>query len=807
MFNNMFPQPISQEIWERKYKLTTPNPEIQNDENVGDTWKRIAVACAYAPITMTGNKVGYEITKSTQQAHRDQFYEALYDFKFLPAGRIIAGAGSGRQVTLFNCYVMGIIPDDLNGIFDMLREAALTMQQGGGIGYDFSPLRPSGAPVKGVDADASGPLSFMDVWDAMCRTIMSAGARRGAMMATIRCDHPDVMNFITAKREKGRLNMFNMSVMATDEFMDAVIHNKDWALCHEVAPTVPVNWYNHERPDKSSDSLSSNMKGDKYIYQVIHARDLWDAMMENTYNHAEPGVLFVDRINKMNNLWYVEDISSTNPCGEQPLPPYGACLLGSINLSRFVKVPFYPDAVIDYDKIIKTTKAAVRMLDAVIDISNFPLPQQEAEAKYKRRMGLGITGLADMLFMLNLPYDSEKARDIAANVMKTITLAAYQESIQLAIEYGPCPAVETLEQRSQFIKSGFLQQDGIPNNLREDILRYGIRNALLTSIAPTGTISMYAGNVSSGIEPVFAASYLRKVLEDDGVTKVEQEVTDYGVLKHREHCASLGIKSKDHLQNLTTAQTLSPYDHLMMQAAVQNWVDSSISKTINCPEDITFDDFKDIYMEAYNSGLKGCTTYRPNDTLGSVLTIIEEKPSEPVQEDPVILPVHTKPTPRLKSLSGQTYKLKWQNSNFYVTINNHVDDNGQVIPFEIFINTQDMSHFQWTVALTRMMSSVFRRGGDITFVIEDLKSIMDPNGGAWIEGKYVPSFIALLGSTLESHLKLLNHDEIASWYAEEEAHQDTKQSKPMQCPSCKGFNMVISGGCPTCGDCGHSKCG
>jgi len=792
MQNNPFPQPISEEIWDRKYKLTTPNPDIPDDLSVSDTWRRIANSCADAEITLTGEKTGTEITDVSRDNWRQRFYLALEDFKFLPAGRITAGAGSGRAVTLFNCYVMGTIGDDLDSIFTNLKEAALTMQQGGGIGYDFSPIRPSGAPVKGVDANASGPLSFMDVWDAMCRTIMSAGARRGAMMATIMCTHPDVLKFIKAKREMGRLNMFNMSVMASDPFMNAVIHDLDWELCHEVAP--------------ADTSLGQSADG-LWIYEVVKARDLWNEIMDNTYNHAEPGVLFIDRINKMNNLWYVEQIASTNPCGEQPLPPYGACLLGSINLSRMVKNPFEPKASIDYDEIERTTRVAVRLLDSVIDSSNFPLPEQEAEAKFKRRMGLGITGFADMLFMVNEKYGSTISQELAEKVMKTITLAAYWESIQMAREYGPCPATETFEQRTQFVRSDFMAQEEIPSEMRDAIMQHGIRNALLTSIAPTGTISMYAGNVSSGIEPVFAGRYMRKVLEDDGVTKVEQMVEDYGVLKHREWCESTGRDVDPNPEHLVTAQTLTPNDHLVMQAAVQKWIDSSISKTINCPEDISFEEFKEVYMEAYRLGCKGCTTYRPNDTLGSVISIIEDEKEEGPEAPPAVeIPMDTV-SDREPVLTAKVYKLKWKNSNVYVTISDQWIG-GQLSPFEIFINTQDMSNFQYIVALTRMMSSVMRRGGDISFVINDLKSIMDPNGGEFVGGRYQPSFMAYLGQTLERHIDGLDETQAALEETYELLAEETQTNYlPDPCSECNAFTMVNRGGCPVCDDCGHSKCG
>lgn len=821
---NPFPQPISEEIWDRKYKLTTPNPDIPNDLRVEDTWSRIAKATSEAKLEIYGEDhatLPFGDLYSTEQNER--FYSALEDFKYLPAGRITAGAGSGRAVTLFNCYVMGTIPDDLGGIFDMLKEAALTMQQGGGIGYDFTSIRPTGAPVKGVDADASGPLSFMDVWDAMCRTIMSAGARRGAMMATMRCDHPDVMDFITAKHTKGRLNMFNMSVLATDEFMTAMLNDGDWPLCHEVKPAKPVEM--EEEPSVQNPfGKPVTMIGDRYIYEIVKAKDLWDAIMDNTYNHAEPGVLFVDRINKMNNLWYIEDISATNPCGEQPLPPYGACLLGSVNLARMVVRPFQGDAHIDFDEIKRIAAIAVRMTDAVIDISNFPLPEQQAEAKFKRRMGIGITGLADMLYMANMTYGSDRAADAAELVMKTITIEAYRESIKLAREFGPCPATATFDQRVLFLKSGFMSNPEFPSDLRDDFMSYGIRNALLTSIAPTGTISMYAGNVSSGIEPIFAPSYMRKVLDDNGKDSRKQLVEDYAVLRHREYCESLGLDPEDErfTKHLVTAQTLTPEDHLVMQAAVQKWVDSSISKTINCPKEISFEDFKAVYLRAYELGLKGCTTYRPNDTLGSVLEIVEDEPKlEEADGWNEIVGEAMAPSPsvpvRQQILDAQVYKLKWKNKNFYVTISNQ-EINGVVAPFEIFINSQDMANFQWITALTRMMSSVFRRGGDISFVVEDLKSIMDPNGGEFVAGSYQHSFIAYLGKTIQLHLERLDDTSIRYAGTDQPIEiipidpsgpyiEPAQPGAESMCPECSEYTMVNRGGCPVCDNCGHSKCG
>src|SRR5277367_4588970 len=391
---------ISQRIWDMKYRLRAPaNGDVPGealDKTIEDTWRRVAAALA--------------ATEQEPAKWVDRFYTAIDDFQFLPAGRVIAGAGSARDVTLFNCFVMGAVPDDMGGIFAHLREAALTMQQGGGIGYDFSTLRPRGAYVKGVGADASGPLSFMDVWDAMCRTIMSAGYRRGAMMAVLRCDHPDIEAFVEVKQEPGRLRMFNLSVLVTDAFMRAVEENAPWQLTFNGS-----------------------------VHHSLPARELWDKIMRATYAYAEPGVIFIDRINQRNPLYYCEEIHATNPCGEQPLPPYGACLLGSLNLARFVEEPFTPQARLDTTRLAAIVPDAVRMMDNIVDISRFPLEQQRQEAQQKRRIGLGITGLADALIMCGLRYGSPDAVAMTRGWMEAFRNAAYGASAALAAEKGPFP--------------------------------------------------------------------------------------------------------------------------------------------------------------------------------------------------------------------------------------------------------------------------------------------------------------------------------------------------------------------------------
>jgi ribonucleoside-diphosphate reductase alpha chain len=778
---------ISQQIWDMKYRLKAMDG-TPVDKTIEDSWRRIAVALAEAE------------APESRDDWTEKFFGALEGFKFLPAGRILAGAGAKRNVTLFNCFVMGTIPDDMSGIFEHLREAALTMQQGGGIGYDFSTLRPKGAPVKGVGADASGPLSFMDVWDAMCRTIMSAGHRRGAMMATMRCDHPDIENFIEAKREAGRLRMFNLSVLVSDAFMTAVKEDAPWEL-----------------------------KFNGTTYRVVQARDLWDRIMRATYAFAEPGVIFIDRINRRNNLHYCENISATNPCGEQPLPPYGACLLGSINLTTLIRDPFESTARLDVEALDELVRVAVRMMDNVVDVSNFPLPQQTHEAKAKRRIGLGVTGLADALIMCEARYGSRKAIDLTRLWMRTLQRSAYLASTELAKEKGVFPLFE----RDAYLQGESIKE--LDQDVQDAIATYGIRNALLTSIAPTGTISLFADNVSSGLEPVFSFTYTRNVLMPDG-TRQAEEVTDYAYRLFRrlkgEH-----VPLPDYFVD---AQSLAPSDHVVMQATVQDYIDSSISKTINCPVDLPFETFKDVYIQAYETGCKGCTTYRPNDITGAVL---EVKPKEkdvkneqqelplPVKADTKAKDVYeaggivymTQPLDRPEALPGQTYKVRWPESDhaLYITLNDIIQD-GRRRPFEVFINSKNMEHYAWTVGLTRMISAVFRRGGDVSFVVEELKAVFDPRGGSWVGGRYVPSLLAAIGEVIERHMidigfipdpakDRLDIDHMAARkvvnLADGQGNGDGGTRKLAHCPKCNSPSLIRQEGCDLCTSCGYSKCG
>ena len=740
--------PISRQVWDAKYRLKALDG-TPLDRGIEESWRRVARALA-AP-------------EREPVLWEERFYAALEDFRFLPAGRILSGAGSGRRVTLFNCFVMGDIPDDLGGIFEHLREAALTMQQGGGIGYDFSTLRPKGAVVKGVGADASGPLSFMDVWDAMCRTIMSAGARRGAMMATLRCDHPDIEAFIAAKREPGRLRNFNLSVLVTDDFMAAVDADADWPLRFEGK-----------------------------TYRSVRARALWDSITRATYDYAEPGVLFIDRINARNNLAYCETIHATNPCAEQPLPPYGACLLGSINLARLIRDPFTERARLDTAMLDELVAAAVRMMDNTIDVSGFPLEAQRIEAMTKRRIGLGVTGLADALMMCGERYGSLSGAAVAGEWARRVNRAAYLTSAHLAAEKGAFPLFD----REAYLAGESVRE--LDGDVRALIAENGIRNALLTSIAPTGTISLLADNISSGIEPVFAHGYTRKVREPDGSLR-EEKVSDHAVRLYRDMFGPEAPLPA----HFVTAQDLTPAEHVRMQAAVQRHVDSAISKTVNVPEDISFADFQEVYRDAYRSGCKGCTTYRPNAITGSVLEVTPTIPAARPEIEPELLL-------RAEKLTGATYKLRWPDSEhaLYVTINDSEQD-GARRPFEVFVNSKNLEHYAWVVALTRMISAVFRRGGEVAFVAEELKQVFDPRGGHWHNGRYVPSLVAAIGDVIERHMistGFLDMPLLSDGLSDDTAPPPRGELVGPICPKCNQPGLVKEAGCLSCFHCGWSKC-
>lgn len=771
---------ISQEIWDKKYRYKHEDGS-PIDQTVEDTWRRVAYAVA--------------MPERDHRYWEDKFFSALQDYKFLPAGRILSNAGTTRKkVTMFNCYVMNTIEDSMEGIFETVTQAALTQKQGGGVGFDFSTIRPQGDYIRGVESHASGPISFMQVFDATCRTVMSAGQRRGAQMAVLSISHPDIEKFITAKRGNAALQMFNLSVAVTDQFMEAVKDDRNWDLTF----------------------------GGK-VYKTVRARDLFEQIMRSTYDFAEPGFILIDRINKLNNLWYCETIRATNPCGEQPLPPYGACLLGSINLTRFVTHPFTEHAAVDYNGIAETVRIAVRMLDNVIEISNFPLEKQLEEATNKRRMGLGITGLANLFAMMRVPYGSAESLDLAERIMRTIRDTAYDASVDLAIEKGPFPLFD----KERYLQGEFIKQ--LPEELRARIREHGIRNSHLISIAPTGTISLFAGNVSSGLEPVFALSYTRRVRTGIGEEYETHTVEDYAYHLFRAQFPQV----KTLPPYFVTTDQIHPRQHVDIQARLQRYVDSSISKTINVPRDFPFEQFKDIYLYAYEQGCKGCTTFRPSEHITGVLQREEDRADKKkpaaADEEKVSASNELDSVPRRPTyLQGTTYKIKTPLSKqaLYITIND-ICDGDRRRPFEIFINSKNLQHFAWIVAMTRLVSAVFRRSSDPSFLIEELKSIFDPNGGYFRNGRYIPSLVAEIGDVIEQHLvnigflkqPVTKEPEPVSVPVQADGtqlrgstenvgvHTPEHQSSPfMICPSCGERSLYFQENCTKCFSCNYSKC-
>lgn len=761
---------ISHEIWSKKYRYQGC-AEVQKDETPEDTFRRVAKAIS--------------ANEKDSAKWEKEFYSIMSGFQFLPGGRILANAGTRRtEVTMFNCFVMNKISDSIEGIFETVKESALTQKQGGGVGFDFSTIRPAGSNIKGCEASASGPLSFMQVLDSTCRTIMSAGQRRGAQMGVMRCDHPDIESFITAKRNNAALQMFNLSVAVTTKFLEAVKADAPWDLVF-----------------------------DGKIYKTVKARELWELIMHSTYDFAEPGFILIDRINQMNNLYYCEEIRATNPCGEQPLPPYGACLLGSVNLSRFARNPFTPEATFDKEAIAHTVSVAVRMLDNVIDLSNYPLPQQKEEAGSKRRMGIGITGLADLFLFLGVKYGSDESVRLSSEIMKTITIAAYRASVELAKEKGAFKLFDA----EKYLAGAFVAK--LPEDLRNDIRKYGIRNSHLTSVAPTGTISLFAGNVSSGLEPVFAFQYTRKIRNGTEDTTIDAEVVDYAYKCYRDFKGTL-FDPKKLPEYFVSSSDIPPIRHLEIQAALQEYVDSSISKTINIPTEYPYEDFKNIYLSAYEKGLKGCTTFRPSEHISGVLVANKDEKKEEEKKKELEHPIIVRPQPpkRPQELEGTTYKIRTPLAAdaLYVTINDLIEEDGQRRPYEIFINTKNLQYFSWIVAMTRLISSVFRHDPAPKFLVEELKSIYDPNGGYFSEGTYIPSLAADIGRVIEKHLAKIGimsappkRKAVSAKPTDEHAvPQDVSQFNGMMiCPVCNERKLVMQENCMKCLACGHSKCG
>lgn len=772
----MTDQEITTEIWKDKYRYGDERDLTSTMERVVEGIYKNDSADAYGTHALKLLKLG----------------------AIVPAGRVWAGAGTPKRVTLINCFVGPIIQDSMDtvpgcagaSIMDNLKVSALTQQMGGGIGNNFSTVRPKGALVRRTGSVSSGILPFMDMHHAMCGTVMSSGSRRGAMMGTLSIWHPDIRDFIKAKHTKGRLTNFNVSVLVTDDFMAAVKDDADWDLGFGVP-----------RADGNHVAVH-NSHGPWFVYERLKARELWDEIIKSTYVYAEPGVIFIDRVNQWNNLAYCEEIQCTNPCGEQPLPPDGDCDLGHVNLAVMVRNAFEKDPTFNWDLLSDATRTMVRFLDNVLDVTLYPTSDQENEAKAKRRVGLGYTGLGNALQQLKVRYGSKGALEFAARVGRVMRDSAYQASVDLAMIRGPFPKFDA----DRFCERPFIRT--LPAEIQGQIRKHGIRNGVLLTLAPTGTTSILMGNVSSGIEPSFLFEYDRKVLNPDGKSFRTFPVYDYGYLEWKKKFPGSAMEVTTGARKLpdymVTAKDLTVDDHLGMQAVAQKYIDSSISKTINCPAEMTFEDFRDVYSKAYEMGCKGCTTYRPDPTSGRGEVLSEKTEKLEKTEAPGKVPMQ-------EVLDGRRYRIKWPGLDqaLYIQINDYVDAKGQRRPFELFISTKSAKHDEWIKAVSLLITAIFRREGDVSFVVEELKQVCSAFGGNFFEGRYVPSIPAALAYRIEEHLRWLGLLKPQETFSKETRELVNEVAKGLGeiCEKCNSPTIFHVEGCKKCTNCGFSDCG
>jgi ribonucleoside-diphosphate reductase alpha chain len=724
------------------------------------------------------------------------------------AGRIMSAAGTDLQATLINCFVQpvgdaiqGRDDEGFPGIYEALREAAETMRRGGGVGYDFSRIRPRGAEVRATASLASGPCSYMDVFDRSCATVESAGSRRGAQMGVLRIDHPDVLEFITAKRTAGRWNNFNVSVAVSDDFIRTLQAGGDWALVHKARPGAAlVAQGAHQRDDAA------------WVYRTLPAQQLWDTVMRSAYDFAEPGVVFMDTVNRENNLRYAEQITSTNPCGEQPLPPYGCCDLGPVILTRFVEHPFGFGGTpqFDFDRFARAVALQVRALDNVLDLTPWPLPQQQAESKAKRRVGVGFTGLGNTLAMLRLHYGAAEARAMAARIARTMRDAAYAASVELAKEKGAFPLLDA----DQYLEAGTFASR-LDEPLKQAIRQHGIRNSHLLSIAPTGTVSLaFADNASNGIEPPFSWTYRRKKREGDGTT-TEYTVEDHAWRLYR----SLGGDTAKLPPYFVSALELPASAHLAMMEAVQPFIDTAISKTVNVPLDFPYADFQGLYLEAWRAGLKGLATYRPNEILGSVLSTTPEPVEERRSIDPMRSVIESRPKGTLPAVAEKIeYWTQQGRQTLYIVVSFLPIADGRERAIEFFMPVGQHGESQQWITSTMRMLSLAARGGFLERALADMRKVAWDRGPvrlgtyARADGGTVPlwhdSEVSAIAYAIQNIIARRRGDPVAALVTPDATAGAAPAMAGSKCPECGAPAVIRKDGCEFCTQCGHvGACG